>query len=421
MEDIRQKRKARSKSPVSRQAGFTIDDNTNHGSETEVTEVAFLNRALKEAITRGASYIHIEPADDGVAVRYRVDGEYQEFARETRDVSAVMKRLRVLAGLPVVPPLGQEWGVIELQNKGKTHLFGTQMLSSVTGEKAVLQVLRETHMDRRRLDELGMLDNQLAMLKYALEQRSGLIVLCGPPGSGMETTAYASLLRLDRNARSAATIELVARGQIPGVHQMEAGDVNEKNAMLRALIRTDTDVMYVRDLTGVESAALALSAASEHNKLVIATLYSSCAAAALMHFVKLGIEPWLVGSGIALIQAQRLLPRLCPECRENAMDRKTSPDDKPAGKEQPEPSISAPTSECEKCFGLGYKDGKVLVCESMPFSGHMQQWLIEKASESEVQAAAVQRGMTSLRSMALDLAREGVVSLDEVYLHTPPE
>ena len=106
MEDIRQKRKARSKSSVSRQAGFTIDDNTNHDSETEVTEVAFLNRALKEAITQGASYIHIEPADDGVAVRYRVDGEYQEFARETRDVSAVMKRLRVLAGLPVVPVCG---------------------------------------------------------------------------------------------------------------------------------------------------------------------------------------------------------------------------------------------------------------------------------------------------------------------------
>ena len=296
---------------------------------------------------------------------------------------------------------------------------------SVTGEKAVLQVLRETHMDRRRLDELGMLDDQLATLKSALEQRSGLIVLCGPPGSGMETTAYASLLRLDRKARSVATIELVARGQIPGVHQMEAGDVNEKNAMLRALMRTDTDVFYVRDLTGVESAALALSAASEHNKLVIATLYSSCAAAALMHFVKLGIEPWLVGSGIALIQAQRLLPRLCPECRENAMARKARPDDKPddksAGKEQPEPSISHQASECEKCFGLGYKDGKVLVCESMPFSGHMQQWLIEKASESEVQAAAVQQGMTSLRSMALDLAREGVISLDEVYLHTPPE
>ena len=315
MEDIRQKREAPSKSPGSRQLGFTISDRTNHDSETEITEVAFLNRALKEAITQGASYIHIEPADDGVAVRYRVDGEYREFARETRDVSAVMKRLRVLAGLPVVPPLGQEWGVIELQNKGKTHLFGTQMLSSVTGEKAVLQVLRETHMDRRRLDELGMLDDQLATLKSALEQRSGLIVLCGPPGSGMETTAYASLLRLDRKARSVATIELVARGQIPGVHQMESGDVNEKNAMLRALMRTDTDVFYVRDLTGVESAALALSAASEHNKLVIATLYSSCAAAALMHFVKLGIEPWLVGSGIALIQAQRLLPRLCPECR----------------------------------------------------------------------------------------------------------
>ncbi len=431
MEEIRQKRKAPSKSQGFRQLGSTITDRTNHDPETEVNEVAFLNKALKEAIKQGASYIHIEPADDGVAVRYRVNGEYREATRETRDVSAVMRRLRLLAGLPVVPPLGQEWGVIELESEGKTHLFGTQMLSSVTGEKAVLRVLRETHLDGRRLDELGMLDDQLATLKSALEQQSGLIVLCGPPASGMETTAYASLLSLDRKARSVATIELVARGQIPGVHQMEAGDVNEKNAMLRALIRTDTDVVYVRDLTGVESAALALSAASEHNKLVIATLYSSCAAAALMHFVKLGIEPWLVGSGIALIQAQRLLPRLCTECRESAMVPEVQPGDQPDEKKQPRskskpkpepnPLISHRTSECEKCHGLGYQDGRVLVCESMPFSGHMQQWLIEKASESEVQAAAVQQGMTTLRSMALNLARERVISIDEVYLHTPPE
>jgi len=432
MEHIRRKRKTPSQSPGSRQLGFTISDATNHNSENEVSEVAFLDRVLKEAITQDASYIHIEPADDGVAVRYRVGGEYREFATETCDVPAVMTRLRVLAGLPVVPPLGQEWGVIELQKDGKTHLFGVQMLSSVTGEKAVLQVLRESHMDARRLDELGMLDHQLDTLKAALEQRSGLIVLCGPPDSGLETTAYASLLRIDRKARSVATIELVARGHVPGVHQMEAGDVDEKNAMLRAIMRTDTDVVYVRDLTGVESAALALSAASEHNKLVIATLYSSCAAAALMHFVKLGIEPWLVGSGIALIQAQRLLPRLCPECRENAMVHEVQSDDQPVGKKKPgskskskpkpeaNPLISR-TSECEKCDGLGYQDGRVLVCESMPFSGHMQQWLIEKASESEVQAAAVQQGMTTLRSMALDLARERVISIDEVYLHTPPE
>ncbi len=457
MEHIRRKRKSPSQSPGSRQLGFTISDATNRNSETGVTEVAFLDRALKEAITQGASYIHIEPEDDGVAVRYRVGGEYREFARETRDASAVMTRLRVLAGLPVVPPLGQEWGVIELQKEGKTHLFGIQMLSSITGEKAVLQVLRESHMDARRLDELGMLDGQLDTLKSALEQRSGLIVLCGPPGSGLETTAYASLLRIDREARSVATIELVARGHVPGVHQMEAGDVDEKNAMLRALMRTDTDVVYVRDLTGVESAALALSAASEHNKLVIATLYSSSAAAALMHFVKLGIEPWLVGTGIALIQAQRLLPRLCAECREEALlilgrpsddgsagekepgkkqsAKKQSPKKQSAKKQsakklpgnqrpanqQPEASTAGRAVACEKCHGLGHRDGKILVCESMPHSGPMQQWLIEKASESEVQAAAVQQGMTTLRAMALALAREGVTSLDEVYLHTPPE
>jgi len=228
-------------------------------------------------------------------------------------------------------------------------------------------------------------------------------------------------LKIDRKARSVATIELVARGHVPGVHQMEAGDVDEKNAMLRAVMRTDTDVVYVRDLTGVESAALALSAASEHHKLVIATLYSSCAAAALMHFVKLGIEPWLVGTGIALIQAQRLLPRLCPECRKIAMVPDTPPEGKPDGKNKTQPLLSRQAKECEKCDGLGVTDGKILVCESMPFSGHMQQWLIEKASESEVQAAAVQQGMTSLRSMALSLAREGLISIDEVYLHTPPE
>ena len=397
-----------------------MSDSTKQDSEIGTTEV-FLDLTLKAAIAQGASYIHIEPAENGISVRYRVGGEYQEFTRETRDVSAVMKRIRMLAGLGTMPPLGSDWGVIELQCEGKTHLFGTQMLSSVTGEKAVLQVLRESHMDARRLDELGMLDDQLTALKYALGQRSGLIVLCGPPGSGLETTAYASLLRLDREARSVATIELVARGHVPGVHQMEARDVHEKNAMLRALMRTDTDVVYVRDLTGAESAALALSAASEYDKLVVATLYSSSAAAGLLHFVKLGIEPWLVGTGIALIQAQRLLPILCPDCREQQLGLGTPLDYEPTGMELPESATTQGAAECEKCRGTGYVDGKILVCESMPFSGHMQQWLIEKASESEVQAAAVQQGMTTLRAMALVLAREGVTSLDEVYLHTPPE
>ncbi len=420
MEHIRRKRKSPSQSPSSRQLGFTISDATNHNSETEVTEVAFLDRVLKEAITQDASYIHIEPADDGVAVRYRVAGEYREFATETCDASAVMTRLRVLAGLPVVPPLGQDWGVIELQKEGKTHLFGVQMLSSVTGEKAVLQVLRESHMDARRLDELGMLDHQLDTLKSALEQRSGLIVLCGPPDSGLETTAYASLLRIDRKARSVATIEVVAQGEVPDVHRMEAGDADEKNAMLRALMRTDTDVVYVQDLAGVESATLALSAAIEHQKLVIVSLHSSSAAAAVTYLVSLGIEPWLVGSGMSLIQGQRLLRRLCAACREHAVVLGTPSPDEPS-EEMSDPLASHRAVGCDACHGLGYTDEKILVCESMPFSDHLQQLVIERASESEIQAEAIQEGMTTLRSMALGAAREGVTTLDEVYLHTPPE
>ena len=142
MEHIRREPKAPAQSPAPRQLGFTIPDRMNHDPETVGTEVSFLNNALKEAILQGASYVHIEPADDGVSVRFRISGEYQEFATEFRDVAAVMTRLRVLAGLPVVPPLGQAWGVIEFQSEGKTHLFGTQMLSSVTSEKAVLQPRR---------------------------------------------------------------------------------------------------------------------------------------------------------------------------------------------------------------------------------------------------------------------------------------
>ena len=387
----------------------------------EAPEVAFLESALQGAITQCASHIHIEPVDDDVAVRYRVGREYREFAREPRDISAVMTRLRTLAGLSVVPPLGPEWGVINFQNDGKTHRFATQMLPSITGEKAILQVLRETHMDPRRLDELGMLDKQLANLKSALKRRSGLIVVCGPAGSGLDTTAYASLLRIDRSARSVATIERVAQGQVPGVHRMEAGDVDEKNVMLRALMRTDTDVVYVQDLSGVESATLALSAAIEHQKLVITSLHSSSAAAAVTHFVNLGIEPWLVGGGIALIQAQRLLRRLCVECREHAVVLGTpSPDDQ-TGLSTPEPFASHRAVGCDACHGLGYTDERILVCESMPFSDHLQQLVIEKASESQLQAEAVREGMTTLRSMALRVAREGVTTLNEVYLHTPPE
>ena len=291
-----------------------------------------------------------------------------------------MTRLRTLAGLSVVPPLGPEWGVIEFQNGGKTHRFATQMLPSITGEKAILQVLRETHMDPRRLDEIGLLHDQLAKLKSALKRRSGLIVLSGPAGSGLDTTAYASLLRIDRSARSVATIERVAQGQVPGVHRMGAADVDEKNTMLRALMRTDTDVVYVQDLSGVESATLALSAAIEHQKLVLTSLHSSSAAAAVTHFVNLGIEPWLVGSGIALIQAQRLLRRLCVECREHAVVLGTPSPDEQTGLSTPEPFASHRAVGCDACHGLGYTDERILVCESMPFSDHLQPLVIGKAS-----------------------------------------
>ena len=389
--------------------------------ESEAPEVAFLDVVLQEAMKRSASHIHIEPVDDEVAVRFRIGREYREFEGYAADVSAVMTRLRVLASLNTVPPLGPEWGVIEFDNGNGTHRFAAQMLPSVMGEKAVLQVLRENHMDPRRLDELGMLDDQLETLKSALDQESGLIVLCGPSGSGLDTTAYASLLRLDRSARSVATIEVVARGQIPGVHRMEAGDVDEKNAMLRALMRTDTDVVYLQDLAGVESATLALSAAIEYQKIVIASLHGSSAAGAITHFVNLGIEPWLVGSGIALIQAQRLLRRLCTECREHAVVLGTPSPEEPSGEDTPEPFASHRAVGCDACHGLGYTDERILMCESMPFSDHLQQLVIEKAPESEVQAEAVREGMTTLRSMALSAAREGVTTLDEVYLHTPPE
>ena len=384
-------------------------------------EAAFVRRVLQEGITQGASHIHVEPVDDDVAVRYRVGRDYREFVKETRDISAVMTRLRTLAGLSVVPPFGPEWGVIKFENGEKVHRFAAQMLPSLTGEKAVLQLLRETYMDPRRLDELGLMDDQLAALKSTLEQRSGLIVLCGPTGSGLDTTAYASVLRLDRKARSVAAIEIVAQGQVPGVHRMEAGDVDEKNAMLRALIRTDTDVVYVQDLSGVESATLALSAAIEHQKLVIASLHSTSAAAAVTHLVNLGIEPWLVGSGIRLIQAQGLLRRLCPVCREHAVVLGGPPPDQGSEQMTPESFASHRAVGCDACQGVGYTDERILVSESMPFSDHLQQLIIERASESEIQAEAVSEGMTTLRSMALGIAREGETTLNEVYLHSPPD
>lgn len=388
--------------------------------EKEAPEVAFLDMVLQEAMKRGASHVHIEPVEEEASVRFRVGREYQESTRKAPDVAAVMKRLRTLASLSVVPPFGPEWGMIEFENGNGTHRFGAQMLPSVTGEKAVLEVLRDTYTDPRRLNELGMLDDQLATLKAAVDRKAGLILLCGPTGSGLDTTAYASLLRIDRKARSVATIEIVARGEVPGAHRMEAGDVDEKNAMLRALLRTDTDVVYVQDLSGVESATLALSAAIEHQKLVIASLHSPSAAAAVAHLVNLGIEPWLVGSGIALIHAQRLLRRLCLECREHAVVLGTPKAEQLADGNAPEPFASHRAVGCSACHGLGYTDERILVCESMPFSEHLQQLVKENAPESELQVEAAREGMTTLRSMALGVAREGVTTLDEVYLHTPP-
>jgi len=378
------------------------------GGSTTAPAIRLVNQVLAAAIEEGASDIHFEPQDRELVVRARVDGVTRRVTSIPKGMqAAVISRLKIMGELDIAERRAPQDGRITIRYGKQGMDLRIAVLPTTYGEQVVLRILHRAE-GRIGLDSLGMSPAAAETFMRAIHQPYGAVIAVGPTGSGKTTTLYAGLDLLNEEGRVLQTIEDPVEWQIPGVNQVE---VNTRAGLtfsqgLRTLLRSDPDVVLVGEMRDEETARIAIQAAMTGH-LVLTSLHTHNAAASIARLKDMGVEPSLVATAINCIVAQRLARRLCVDCREAY---------EPEAAERAEFGL-APGGTlfravgCGRCGNTGYR-GRVALYEVMPIHGRIRK-LIE-ASTEEIFAAAVEEGMTTLRSDGIRLCLAGTSSVDEI-------
>ncbi len=377
--------------PASRDAG---------GSAIQQVEAIVLR-----AQERRASDIHFEPAEEGMRVRYRIDGTlHVDHLLPARMRDEVVSRIKILAGLDIAERRRPQDGRFQLAGPAGAVDIRVATLPSNRGEKVVLRLLDRGGGVSFDVAALGLAGRDLAKLQEAIARPYGLILATGPTGSGKTTTLYAALQALNTPDVNIVTIEDPVEYDLLGVCQTHVRpDIGYSFAhALRAFLRQDPDVILVGEIRDAETAELAVRAALTGH-LVLSTLHTNDAAGAATRLVDLGVPPFLVASALRLVIAQRLLRRVCPACRVRVHPQETVAGWRGAG--------------CPACDGVGYR-GRIAVVETMPVSELIANLIVRKADTAALRKQARAEGMRSLREAASDAAAAGLVATEDVFTET---
>lgn len=370
--------------------------------------IRLINGVIAEAVRSGASDIHIEPYEQKLLVRMRVDGVLREVLNlNARITPLLVSRVKVMARLDIAEKRVPQDGRIPLALGGKTLDVRVSTLPSRAGERVVLRILDKEQADLR-LEELGMSDDVQAAFRTALSEPNGIILVTGPTGSGKTTSLYAGLNVLNDETRNILTVEDPVEYAVDGIGQTQ---VNTKVGMtfaagLRAILRQDPDVVMVGEVRDVETAQIAVQAALTGH-LVLSTVHTNDAAGAVTRLRDMGVEPFLLASTLRLIMAQRLVRRLCVECR--------TPETADASairlaKLKPGETVWR-AHGCPACNQTGYQ-GRVGVYEAIRVDDRIRRLIAEGADEDAINDAAFRKRDT-LSGRARALVRKGVTSIEE--------
>ncbi|MCV2350055.1 type II secretion system ATPase GspE [Paucibacter sp. Y2R2-4] len=358
--------------------------------------IRMLNALLTQAAKDGASDIHIEPYERASSVRFRVDGTLREVVQPNRGLhAALISRLKIMAELDIAEKRLPQDGRISLRIGGRAIDVRVSTLPSAHGERAVLRLLDKSE-SKFTLEGLGMSGDVLSSFKRLVQQPHGIVLVTGPTGSGKTTSLYASLQTVDTGTTNVLTVEDPIEYELSGIGQTQ---VNAKIELtfakaLRAILRQDPDVIMIGEIRDHETAQIAIQA-SLTGHLVLATLHTNDAPSAVTRLTDMGIEPFLLSSSLLGVLAQRLVRKLCPQCRRF--------DD--LGKYHP--------VGCEACAHTGYK-GRTGVYELMVANDQVRGLIHQQAPESVLLAAAQAAGLRSMREDGARLVAAGITSEEEV-------
>ena len=382
----------------------------------------FIHKTLSDALNAGASDIHFEFYEQMARVRFRVDGQLREVVQPPVAVRGQLaSRIKVMARLDISEKRIPQDGRIQIafHKHGRPIDFRVSTLPTLFGEKVVMRILNSDGTSLN-IDQLGLEPFQKEMLLEAINRPYGMVLVTGPTGSGKTISLYTCLSILNTEDVNISTAEDPAEINLPGVNQV---NVNEKQgltfaAALRSFLRQDPDIIMVGEIRDLETADIAIKAA-QTGHMVFSTLHTNNAPATLSRLLNMGVAPFNIASSVSLIMAQRLLRRLCPNCKRE-VERPPVPALKKAGFTDTDLAqdwkLYRPVG-CDSCRGKGFK-GRVGIYEVMPVSDEMQKVIMNNGTEVDIMNMAYQEGMVDLRRAGLMKVMQGLTSLEEVTAHT---
>ncbi|UQU63869.1 Flp pilus assembly complex ATPase component TadA [Couchioplanes caeruleus] len=400
-------------------ADTSLDDQA--GMTAQVTSaddapiVRYVNNLIEQAVQNRASDLHLEPTEDEMRVRYRIDGVLHELDTVPRGVmSALTSRLKIMSGIDITEKRVPQNGRITVVIRDRKVDLRAATLPTVWGEKIVLRVLDTGGIDLD-MGKLGFTEHNLTRFAESFTKPHGMVLVTGPTGSGKSTTLYATLGRISRPEVNVITVEDPVEFRMHGINQVQ---VNTKAgltfaAVLPAILRSDPDVVLIGEIRDAHTAQIAVEA-SLTGHLVLSTLHTNDAPGAVTRLTEMGIEPFLVGSSLDCVLAQRLARRLCDWCKEAYVPT----DEELEAARWPTQDLKIPEAlyrpvGCRDCANTGYR-GRIALHEVMPISAEIESLTIRRASSNEIREVALDQGMYDLRSDGLAKAAGGLTSLTEV-------
>jgi type IV pilus assembly protein PilB len=377
--------------------------------------VKFVNLLITQAIQDRASDIHIEPTERDLRVRFRIDGVLHEIMKSPKTIQAgVISRLKIMSDINIAERRIPQDGRLSVVAQGKKIDLRVATLPTVWGEKIVMRIL-DNSTAMMRLTDLGFSDNNYTRFEKSFIKPYGMILVTGPTGSGKSTTLYATLNIVSTPEKNVITVEDPVEYRIPGINQVQ---VNVKAgltfaAALRSILRSDPDVVLIGEIRDHETAQIAIEA-SLTGHLVLSTLHTNDSPSAVSRLIEMGIEPFLVGSALDAVLAQRLARRLCPKCKEAYTPDPASLVNAryPWNDGEDLPTLFRAVG-CSACSKTGYK-GRLALHEVMTVSEQIERLAVSRSSAEAIGRAAREEGMTTLRDDGMAKIASGVTTLEEI-------
>lgn len=382
-------------------------------SESETAPIVkFVDLIFMEAIEQGASDIHIEHYEERVRLRYRIDGVlYEVNPPDPKVYFAVISRIKILAKLDIAERRLPQDGGFSISYAGKIIDVRTSAVPTIFGERIVCRLLDQTKLPLE-FDIIGLDENDMKILGPEIRKPYGMIFVSGPTGSGKSTTLYTILNKIKSPRKNILTVEDPVEYRMDGVNQVQVKPLiglTFANA-LRAFLRQDPDIMMVGEIRDLETAQMCIRAALTGH-LVLSTLHTNDASTAVTRIMDIGIEPFLLVSSLRLVIAQRLVRRLCEECKEEI---------KKPGVLYKDIELTGPVYEakgCDKCRFTGYK-GRLGIFELLPINEEIRNMIYYRKSSDEIKKRSLEIGMRNLYLSGVEKVKKGLTTLEEIIAWT---